>query len=463
MNGKNKAKPFIAVFAGLLILEAAVMAGCTYSRKNNNEQYISTEVDTITQASSTKPEVTEATGQTSVTQTGVKDSVVTVETTVKRDDPAENTGELLTLTNISRTEAGLDTIPKLDFSCFKLNQRIEELLQGSLYTDDDMKNGIVEPLFITERFDEPIIGDISIGTNISVVLSILGEPSVRNGDIIVYKTNQYYVCIKGSEKVELVNFAPMPGEYDRDILSSILRALCFENIYLTDYLEMSQNVSGFFDQSGFIHGGGNYAISRNGVKVDTMSGVIEIHNNFEGNLYLMDRESDLSLEYVNTDSIIDDMIWDFQSYALENESFVKNGKPSPSGKYIAKYEWITSMHHYFTIRTVDYSKADYNIYAVAYDFEWINDDYIIYLGMFSNLPSVIRVTDRADEQTTIRLISGVDESDYDYGSNYDYSIEEIKENVIVLRHGKAGDSEEEKALLEIHYYIDENGNFIMKK
>lgn len=376
-------------------------------------------------------------------------------------DNGDKTPNIASLIEISREEAGLNTIPKINLDGFTLHKRIQELLDGDTYSNEDMKMGIEKPSLITERFQYPIIENITIGTSIDVVVQTLGDPSLQENGAIFYKTTRYYVCFFGEKKVEAVNFAPIPELQNEDILKSVFTALCIDNVYLTDYLDSSQEASDFFDSVGHIHGGGNYAISSEGVNVDTLSGTIEVFNNFEGCLYRIDGETESGLEirYINEDFIMDDLCSGYWSYTAGNRQFTEEGKMSPSGTYSAIYEWITSDHHYFTIRTNDHSAPDYIIGAEASEFQWVNDDYIVYTAMFSTLPVVMRVTNDYEKQENILLIPGIDEFDYFYDSAHDFTIAAVNKNSIILQ-DKNVSSTEEKAFWSFCYSIDENGNFI---
>ncbi|NLY18370.1 MAG: hypothetical protein GX045_05360 [Clostridiaceae bacterium] len=382
-----------------------------------------------------------------------------IKTTPAPDGKTQDSAGLI---RISRDEAGLDTIPSVDFGGFSLNKRIHQLLiEKQPYTDDDMKAGIVAPYLITERFREPVIDDISIGTSIKDVMAVLGAASYIKENIIIYKTYDYYKAFWGDESVELVNFAPKPKDnYDVDMLNEILTGLCLEDEYLMALLYTDSSLDSFFERKGFVHGGGNYAISDNGVEVNTLFNTIEIYNNFEGNLYQTIKDTEYKIEYKNADYVMEDMMWEFANYFYTNESFLEKGKLSPSGKYMAKYDYIYSQSHYFTIRTMDHSKPDYYINAVADEFEWINDDYIIYTDTFSSLLIVIRIT--RDNVEHICLSSGLNDLEYDYGfGNYDFSIKEITEDRIILEDKNADESKGERVLWEIPYIIDENGEFIL--
>ncbi len=363
------------------------------------------------------------------------------------------------LKEITREEAGLNSIPYMDFSNFNLNHRIFELLvEKRPYTNEDMSVGIIAPFYITERFKEPIVDNISIGTSINNAIDILGIPSYRNENVIIYKTENYYIAFFGEEYIEMANFFPSPKTYDKNVLKNILAGLCLESVYLTSFLEENNNISDFFERQGFIHGGGNYAISDNGVNIDTLSNYIEIYNNFEGDLYSTIEDIDFEIKYINSDSIMEDMMWDFSEYSYTNKDFTERGEFSPSGKYIAKYDYIYSMSHYFTIRTVDCSKPDYRISALVSDFEWVNDDYILYTGIFSNMPAVIKVTPTNGEYECVRFFPEI--GDWDF-SEYSFSIKEINENTIVLEDKEADVSKGEKVIWEFPYSFDENGIFFL--
>ena len=374
-------------------------------------------------------------------------------------------GVLPSLQLVSREEAGLYTIPRLNFDSFVLNQRIHELLlEGVTYTNEDMKNGIEPPYLVTERFQESIIENITIGTSIEEVIRVLGAPSFQERNMTVYKTNSYYIGFFGAETVELANFLPVPEPCDADILNTILTAMCIEAVPLNVWIG-SDDPTGFFDDYGAILGGDFYAYSSHGVKavLEESGEVIEIFNNYEGSLYrVQPDDTGVDTVFTNTDRNLDSLYWGFIS-RTSNDAFIRNGKVSPSGKYIAKYDWITSMDHYFTIRTVDYSAPDYQIGAVADQFEWLNDDYIVYTGTFSTLPAVLRVTDDAQSRESIHLMEGFGEEDYFYGAgDYNFSIDAITTDTIRFKDNKKAETDE-GTYWEVRYFIDETGRFQLVK
>lgn len=389
----------------------------------------------------------------------------------KQPDPDSFNNNEAKITKVSRAEVGFDSIPVHDFSEKKLNRRIEELIYGDAYTDEDMKKGIVAPCLITERFSDSIIEDIHINTSINDVKKVLGNPSFIINDIIFYKSNEYYLAFEGKEKVELACFHKVPKkEYDKEILQTILNGLCLEGIYLTDLLEINEVLSNFFDDSGFVHGGGHYAESSCGIVINTLQSDIYVYNSFEGNLYSVQPENDFKITFKNIDYIIDGMMSKFIFYDIENEGFQRGGKLSPSGKYIAKYDWVTSMARYFTIRATDFSIPDFKVGAAAVgDFAWINDDYIVYTAALTTLPYVVKVERNADLSEDIRLMEGLilDENDdayaYDYGSfPYDFTILDVKDNIIRLKDNNAERTGSGDGIWEFPYQIDKQGRFILE-
>lgn len=373
---------------------------------------------------------------------------------------SDDSSEAVTIERITREEAGLDTVPALDFSGFTLNRRIHELLlEDRPYTNEDMKNGIAEPCLITERFQEPIIEDIAIGTALTEVIRILGEPSFQENTTTIYKTEDYYIGFYGTERVELANFVPNLKLLDEDILNNIVTALCVDQMDVMALL--ADDDTGFFDSAGHIHGGGLYAESPYGIEIVYFDeNEIKVHSNFEGNLYDMYYAGeDVSIPYVcfeNNDMNVERMQSRFWNYCYLREAFSENGKTSPSGKYIAIYEWITSDHHYFTIRTTDFSAPDYRIAASVDEFEWLNGDYIVYTAMFSSLPAVIRVTDDDSDWEYIQLIPEIDEMEYSYASvDYEFTIDRITEDAIILKDKNA--EGEDQVYWGFGYSYDENG------
>lgn len=401
---------------------------------------------------------------TTVPEEQGEDVLIPTEAPPEQGEAQPTPAEASAVELISRDEAGLDTILKLNFGSFILNQRIRELLlEGMPYTAEDMKNGIEQPYLITERFQGDIIESIAIGTSLDEVVRILGVPTFQERNMTVYKTNSYYIGFYGTDAVEMANFMPAPPPCDEDILNTILTALCVDGIYLTEWLDNSEVAYSFFESNGFIHGGGHYATSFNGIQVDTLSEVIEIYNNFEGSLYTVNSETKLRPVYNNTDFNLERLYWGFSGYSSMKDAFRENGKVSPSGKYVALYEWITSELHYFTIRLADNSAPDFEIGAATRDFEWLNDDYIVYTATFTTLPAVIRVTEDAESGENILLMEDIDEEDYFYGSfDYDFTIDEITSDTIRFKDNNKVETDE-GVYLEVRYLIDEAGRFQIVK
>ena len=215
--------------------------------------------------------------------------VITVDNELKQDNTpaAESTqvnvvekqqikeGEEL----ISREQAGLCTIPVIDISNKIINNHIEAILKGEKYLNSDYISGIVqegEGLILNERYNEDIIGNVRIRSDINEVIKLLGPPSTKEKDLMFYKTNKLCMAFKGTDKLEAVILSTIPREYDKDILNKLFLEFNKEyNAGVFSVLEENKDISTFFDWTGHIHGGGWCATSDNG---NVYTGGIQIRN-----------------------------------------------------------------------------------------------------------------------------------------------------------------------------------------
>ncbi|HZK27562.1 MAG TPA: hypothetical protein VFD00_08505, partial [Thermoclostridium sp.] len=277
-------------------------------------------------------------------------------------DNVEQNQEII---KIMREEAGLSTIPYLNFDKFEMNPRVLFLLENSTsYTNDDYSNGLVYDdifLIVSQRFDGCIIEDIAIGDEVSKVSQILGEPNYITGGTVVYKTKNYYLSFLGVERIEQAILSPVPKPYTEDILKKLVVNINkreFDSI--AELLIENSELSEFFDYNGHIHGGGWYGHSMNGIYVEQfVENSITIYNNFEGDLYMSQEDVyKYGIVYQNTDCIVDRMLSALNGYSRTNEAFEQEGVVSPNGKYSSLYRWNYSQSYYFIIRAMDYSYPD---------------------------------------------------------------------------------------------------------
>ena len=88
---------------------------------------------------------------------------------------------------------------------------------------------------------------------------------------------------------------------------------------------------------------------------------------------------EFGIRYVDTDCIMDNMLFGLGSYISLNRRFEEDGIMSPGGKYNSLYVWNYSQSYYFIIRAMDNSTPDKYIgVAATGEYFWLNDRYILY-------------------------------------------------------------------------------------
>lgn len=312
---------------------------------------------------------------------------------------------------ITREEAGLSTIPTLDFSEFDLNPCIQRLIKNpKSYSNEDYRLGLVydEFIIVSERFSGNIIEDIKIGDKTEKVKEILGEPSSIMGDILFYKSTDYYIGFKGTDRIEQAVLGPKPEQYPGDILKIIMEN-CETIFYFSgEGYETDPEVrklNGFFEFIGHIHGGGWYAYSLNGIYIEEFEGnCITVYNNFEGDLYRPEEDMyQFGTCFVDIDYTMDRMQSELNCYISLNNDFEEDGILSPGGKYISLYVWNHSESYYFIIRTMDNSTPDKYFFVPSFgDYYWLNDRYILYIDFFNDSPCILDIEN--DENIVAELV-----------------------------------------------------------
>lgn len=403
---------------------------------------------------STEPGVTSVSPSPVITSQSTSLPNVEDVTGEKPDDFSGN------LVGISREEAGLSTIEPLDFEKFSLNKRLGELLNNiELYRNDDYKSGIVldsvreENILLCERYKDNIINDLKIGSDISYVRKILGEPNItEDEDLFIYKTKEYYLGFKGSSKVEYAVLVKRYTSNYGDLLERIIRKLdtVLENS-LAAMFDSNEDLESFFDEMGHVHGGGFYADLYGGMYIEDFdTKTITVYNNYEGNLYSVNGFK-YSIMYDNSDYQVHYIEGTIARYLSDNEEFETSGVLSPSGKLKSIYFWGYSMLHYFKIRTLDHSRPDFKIHVPAGDYRWLTDDYILYIDAWFMEPYIVRVSEDKSEGIDILLNLGVYEENDPNKPNFSFEIKEVKGNAITL-YDKESDKE-----YKIEYSIGNNG------
>lgn len=377
----------------------------------------------------------------------------------KNDEDKGSSSEIINeieegIIEITREEAGLSTIPSLDFDGFVLNSSLLRILEKpTTYTNEDYKNGLICEQFIivSERFKDSIIEDIKIGEDISRVIDILGEPSSLVGNTLFYKTKDYYLGFKGNEKIQQAILSQKPHKYPKYILKTIT-----DNINLLDFsgiptlLSQNSEISEFFDHDGHIHGGGWYAFAMNGIclKEFTENSVM-VYNNFEGDLYkLQGEEYKYGIIYNDIDYMMDSMVSALNSHIRTNVKFEENGLVSPGRVYNSVYVWNYSESYYFIIRSMENNHPDKYIGLPATgDYYWLNNSYILYSDFFSYAPYLLNV----NTEQIVNVLAETELYDVDDYGFYSFEIKSYEDGFIEIYH------EEESKEYRIGYFFDEDG------
>ncbi|CAH1193690.1 hypothetical protein PAECIP111893_00529 [Paenibacillus plantiphilus] len=315
-------------------------------------------------------------------------------------------------TNLAK--AGLHPVPIAATFKHAIDKRIAALLsQPSSYTDSDWSSGLIQTdsnnMIINDRFKAAIVGTVRIGDTIKDIRTKLGTPGFSEGDMIFYRTSNYYIGFKGKNRLEqaIIGRSPALGATDKDILKKLLVTMN-GSPKVPDVLSAvtaDPSLDAFFDQLYHLHGiGGYHASSKHGIEMsDGEEQHIGIYNNFTGNLYANASGGSYKISYIDKDLTIERLTSDNSVFDYSNEQFRSAGTLSPSGNYTMYYEWVYSMLQYFHIRTVDNSKPDFKIHIASLDSRWITDQYLLTIDFYSSKPELIPVLPDGDGNSAKRI------------------------------------------------------------
>jgi hypothetical protein len=362
---------------------------------------------------------------------------------------------------ISREEAGLRQVPYCTLGAYKLDKRVETLLNApEEYVNGDYQAGIVMDdsiVILGNKYTGSIAGDIRIGSSIEQVTVSLGEPSFREHGIRFYKTEQFYLGLTGESSIEWAVLGKTPDHsFPADILDQVYSELNGSPGSAGGTSDIRPEWGEFFEGMGHIHGGGWYWKSAAGVEVRDFDKeqLIKVYNDFAGGLYRNEQNGErFKYEYIDSDSYAEELYYQLTDYQYRNEQFAKKGVLSPSGKLTSIYEWVYSMLQYFTIRTVDGSAPDYEMHYSAERYAWLTDQYMVYIDFYDRSPVIIPVQKEQAEGYSLLEAIG-------YDQDFEVSALEVKDGVITLkqtdRQGK------ETAALSIQYQEDAAHNLQFK-
>lgn len=338
----------------------------------------------------------------------------------------------------------------------QINKRIVEItLNPSVYKNADWKNGLIPDgnhLIVTERFKGDVVDQLRIGDPVATVKAKLGKPSFVEEDFFFYKTAQYYIGFKGRKTVEQAVFAATPKLKDADILKKLVTALN-ANDDLATVVADDASAKAFFDDNGHVHGGGWYAYAEEGIEaVQFEDNTITVFNNFEGKLYITFSNSKYQVVYENIDSKIQRMQRSVYGYLDIRNRMKTEGLLSPSKKFTALYEWITSDSQYFIIRSNDNSAPDLDVRAMVQNYWWLNDSFLLATDFISQRPIVIPIRSGSGaEPIDVFKAVGIQTGD----SMDEIKITDIKANSFVVKYdGKTA---------TITFAVDKNNKLRLSK
>lgn len=355
---------------------------------------------------------------------------------------------------ITREEAGLSHIPYLDSGSFALDNRLLALIQDAdAYTDQDYQAGIARDersFLLGPEYKGSIAGTIGIGTALEEVTGAWGEPSLKKEDVLFYKTEQFYLGIKGEAVVEEAALAGTPAsQYAPDILGQISLTLNSDpQVDLFSQMALEPEWQAAFEAPSHINGGGWYAESSAGISITDFHDdrIIKVHNNFAGELIKAGESDAYAIQYEDTDAVADSLYASMSNHRRVNELFQQEGKLSPGGKFFSIYEWFYSMLQYFTIRTVDGTMPDYQVHRQISDYAWLTDDYILYTDVVEQRPMVLSLK-RDSEQLDLDVLKEAGAA----AEAVSFHIVEVQEGQIKLQpQGNGGNPD----MLELKFYED---------
>lgn len=388
-----------------------------------------------------------ATSETSTTTSQESVQPAPEESSEAPEDP-ENTSSG-GIRPVKMSETGMEPIPLSDLNGAEVNPLIIKFVNNPWeWQEDYYASGIDQYNYvfvINHNFSENIAGSARLGLSFDDIIASLGSPGYTRDNLLVYRTSDFYIAFYGAGKADLAAFIDAPvKDYDDDFLYTLIEELNSDDfISLKESLEKLDPNLKFFYQKGSSDGSTYYADSLFGISVsDEKEPVINIMNNYEGNLYILDSGNiRFGQVFNNLDAValmLNDTLVHF--YGINN-MFETNGIISPDGRYKAVRHTDNSL----IVRVMDGSKRDITIFgSPTGEFFWLGSRYILYLDDFMQQPEVVDIESDLHWGENILEMAGLVPS----GS---YRIIKVEGQEITIEETGSGE------ITNIKYGFDSNG------
>ncbi|WP_129600668.1 hypothetical protein [Anaerophilus nitritogenes] len=296
-----------------------------------------------------------------------------------------------------RKEVHLKKVLDIDLSKFKLCDLANDFInikemefKGKYNIDTLYKKGVKMEggLRFTNRFEDNIIGNLKMGMNTEEFIQNIGQPNIKNEkiELLGYKTEKYYLIIKGNKKVEEVSFIK------RDFISKDYKNLLYDFVkngeekgYYTSYDTFMEKYHKYLSKS-HIRGGG-WLVRYPGIEFELFDEIkIRVYNDFDGTL--VKENKNVKITYIDKDFVFKGEEIYYSWEEILQKEIQKNGILSPYKKYLAyKEDGGTYENASILIRYCDYSKADERIYPGYFvdNLKWISDRYLFFTAGFKGL------------------------------------------------------------------------------
>lgn len=256
-------------------------------------------------------------------------------------------------------------------------------------------------LIITDRWKDIVIGDISVGSTIEQVKTLLGDPGLYTQPndyltewFLYYKTTDYYIAFngrQGSQQVERIMFRKAPPNLEQpDIMYEIIENALESNMFET------WGTHDFFDNETMWQGQ-KYRSSEHGIEANDNYGdpQIVVYNNFSGNLYNVAPEEacPFRIEYHDEDNHIANMRAIFETSNKYHDLETYGNNISPDGRYAYKAEWMNSETRYYIIYDTWGLRHPMCVYAFNLEDGWLDNNKLWYTDDLTGNPYIIEITD----------------------------------------------------------------------